>query len=131
MFEDTFSKRASLVLQEIKLNDVLRFAKDKSCSSRGFAMLEANELQYALKLVFRIAKKASGVYLWVHLVVDSLLTGLSNCDRISDLEKWPEEIPGDLELLYGNMLRSIQKFYTSHASQFSSLFAKIRVLPLL
>ena len=121
VFQDAFCKRASLMLQDLTFNDIHRFAKDKLCSSRGFAMLEANEPQYASELVLRIAQKASGVYLWVRLVVDSLITGLSNCDRILDLEKRLEEIPADLEELYEKILRSIEKRYAGHASQFFQL----------
>lgn len=118
VFEDAFCARASLMLQDLTLDDILLYAKDKLCGSRGFAMLEANEPEYASRLVLRIGQKASGVYLWVRLVVDSLLSGLSNCDRIADLEKRLDEIPGDLEELYEKMLRSIERFYAGHASQF-------------
>jgi hypothetical protein len=57
------------------------------------------------------------VFLWVALVVRSLVTGLSNCDRISDLQRRLDAIPGDLEELYDKMFNSIDPFYAEHTSQ--------------
>jgi len=55
------------------------------------------------------------------LVVKSLLAGLVNGDRVSDLERRLELLPPDLEKLYHKMLNSLEPFYYSHASQFFQL----------
>ncbi|KAI9660993.1 MAG: hypothetical protein M1821_009320 [Bathelium mastoideum] len=121
IFEDAFAQRPNLMLQDLTFDDIIRFANSKLCNSRGFQSLAACEPGYASRLTYRIAQKACGVFLWTSLVVDSLLTGLSNCDRISDLEKRLEETPDDLEELYEKMLKSIEKFYAGHVSQIFQL----------
>lgn len=48
-------------------------------------------------LVNEIVANAEGVFLWVFLVLRSLLEGLTNADRIIDLQRRLEEIPRDLD----------------------------------
>lgn len=109
------------MLQNLTFDDIKCFASAKLCSTLGFKALSKSEPEYASRLVQTIAKKACGVYLWVSLVVDSLLKGMSNRDRICDLEKRLDEIPDDLEKLYEKMLNSIEPFYMPHASQLFQL----------
>ena len=105
------------MLQDLTFPDIIRFTTEKLHSNAGFGALEKRESKYASRLINDIAKKASGVFLWVALVVKSLLTGLSNCDRISDIQRRLEEIPGDLEELYDKIFNVIDQFYAEHASQ--------------
>jgi hypothetical protein len=51
-------------------------------------------------LVEEIVEKANEVFLWVKLVVQSLLAGLGNRDSITDLQRRLRELPSDLEKLY-------------------------------
>jgi hypothetical protein len=44
-----------------------------------------------------------------------MLGGLSNFDRISDLQRRLDELPSDLEDFYTKVLDSINPFYASHA----------------
>jgi len=121
IFDDAYGRRANLMLQNLTFDDIKRYATANLCSSRGFEALRRSEPSYASQLVERIAEKAEGVYLWVSLVVDSLLKGMTNRDRILDLERRLEEIPGDLEELYQKILNSIESFYLGHASQLFQL----------
>lgn len=68
-------------------------------------------------LIAEIVKKSRGVFLWVKLVVRSLLNGLSDYNRISDLKRRVEFLPEDLEALYSHMLKHIDPFYRVQASQ--------------
>ena len=43
-----------------------------------------------------IVKKASGVFLWVKFVTDSLLGGLAEGERLEELHAHLEELPPDL-----------------------------------
>jgi hypothetical protein len=64
---------------------------------------------------------AAGVFLWVSLVIRSLLAGLVNGDRVSDVQRRLAFIRPDLEKLYEKMLDGLDPFYLEHASQISSL----------
>ncbi|KAF1355924.1 hypothetical protein EJ07DRAFT_168080 [Lizonia empirigonia] len=55
--------------------------------------------------------KAEGVFLWVSLVVQSLLRGLTSSDRMSDLQRRIELLPPSLEDFFRHMLDSIEEVY--------------------
>ena len=116
-FEDTFGPSSDLTLQDLTYRDVKHYIGTKLCESPRYLELEQKEPIFAADLVEEIAKKASGVWLWVHLVVQSLLEGLTNSDKLSDLQKRLRSVPADLEDLYGRMLDSIDDFYLENASQ--------------
>ncbi|KAL2838588.1 hypothetical protein BJX68DRAFT_272530 [Aspergillus pseudodeflectus] len=118
VFETAFSTGAHLMLQDLTFPDIVRFTWKNLSSHRGFRSLVAAEENFASSLVLEIAQKSSGVFLWVDLVVKSLLQGFTNADRISDLHRRLEDIPGDLEALYLKMFDSIEPFYYQHSSQY-------------
>jgi hypothetical protein len=70
--------------------------------------------------------KADGVFLWVTLVVKSLLSGLGNHDGIKDLQRCLRLLQGDLESLYARMLSRIDPFYQEKASKMFQLIRASR-----
>jgi hypothetical protein len=124
VFEDAFKHRPSLMLQDLTHPDIMHFITSIFSKNAGFAELQKREPQYAGQLLEDIAQKAAGVFLWVHLVVHSLLAGLVNGDRVSDLQRRLEFLPPDLQNLYQKILNSPDPFYLEHASQ---LFHLIRI----
>jgi len=70
------------------------------------------------ELTRKILDMSSGVFLWVKLVVQSLLDGLTNYDSLSDLHTRLLELPPELHDLYHLMVRSISPpFYMVQASR--------------
>ncbi|KAF5672276.1 P-loop containing protein [Fusarium heterosporum] len=124
VFEDAFKVGASLMLQDLTFSDILRFVNDKLASNDRFAQLRNREAQFASTLEIDIANKSHGVFLWVHLVVESLLDGLRNSDRVSDLKKRLETIPPDLDGFYNSILNGSDNFYFEHAAQLIRILRK-------
>ncbi|KAH6720451.1 hypothetical protein BKA61DRAFT_730752 [Leptodontidium sp. MPI-SDFR-AT-0119] len=118
VFEEGFSKEPGLMLQNLTYPDIVRFTTEKLNSSPGFQRLKIREPQFSTSLIADISTKSDGVFLWVALVVKSLLAGLTNCNRVSDLQRRLHETPGDLEELYKKMFSSIDSFYAKHASHY-------------
>ena len=79
--------------------------------------LQAREPEYAADLIENVVSKAAGVFLWVHIVVKSLLAGMSHGDHVSDLQRRLDLLPADLEHLYDKILSSLDPFYLEHAAQ--------------
>lgn len=132
VFEDAFKHHSNLMLQDLTYPDITNYIGNELGRNDHFLVLKARKPAYAAKLVKDIATKAAGVFLWVKLVVTSLLAGLINSDRISDLQRRLELIPPGLEDLYGKMLDSLDPFYLEHASQlFQLVRAAYRPLSLL
>lgn len=122
IFEDAFQNGPSLMLQDLTHPDLVKFVELSFRQNPGYAELEREEPKYAHDLIEDIATKASGVFLWVYLVVRSLLDGFTEGDRMSDLQTRLEALPPDLEGLFHKMLSDIGD-YLSYASQ---LFQIIR-----
>jgi hypothetical protein len=80
------------------------------------------EPEEAAALCQEILEKASGVFLWVSLVVRSLLASLRNHDDIHYLRRRLSELPPELEPLYGHMLEGIEPIYWEESSKIFQIF---------
>lgn len=69
--------------------------------------LEKSTPYFTKSIVSTIRAKASGVFLWVRLVVNSLLEGLDNGDTANDLQTRLDDFPDELEQLFQHMLNRI------------------------
>lgn len=121
VFEDAFEHTPGLRLQDLSYPDIKHYVSSHLHDNAGFIQLCRREPVYANQLVNNIVNKASGVFLWVHLVVASILAGMEYADRVSDLQKRLESLPPDLELLYEKILYSLDPFYLEHAAQLFKL----------
>lgn len=124
VFEDAFEHSPSLKLEDLTYPDIKAYVTAHLNDSSGFVQLCRREPEYADQLVKNIISKASGVFLWIHLVVASLLAGMGYGDRVSDLQRRLESLPPDLELLYEKILLSLDPFYLEHAAQLFKLVQK-------
>lgn len=121
VFEDAFSQLPSLMLQDLTYTDIEIFVNSRLGENLRFCQLQKREPSYAKDLIDQITTKSAGVFLWINLVVRSLLSGLANSDRLSDLSRRLALMPADLEDLYTSILRSLDRFYLDHASQLFQL----------
>jgi len=85
------------------------------------AVLAAQTFEAVERRVNEVLCKAEGVFLWVNLVVKSLLKGLGQRDSISDLMRRLEVLPDDLESLYEHMLQSTDSNYKVESSKLFQL----------
>jgi hypothetical protein len=129
VFEDAFKRGPSLMVQDLTYPDIMHFITSKFSGNPGFIELRERETEYADQLLEDIAQKSAGVFLWVNLVVKSLLSGLSNGDRVSDLQRRLSFLPPDLEKLYQKILDNLDPFYLEHASQLFQLVREAQEPP--
>lgn len=115
LFKNAFIRYPKLILQDLTREDIRRYAETILSSSSRMVELQKEEPLSANTLVGDIVEKSSGVFLWVKLVVRSLLSGLMNNDCIDDLNRRLEELPSDLERLYIFILKRIDPFYLKQA----------------
>ena len=116
-FEAAFEHGPCLRLQDLTYQDIVNFVNSKLVCNTRMRQLKERQPKEAVELVEEIVAKADGVFLWVHLVVKSLLDGLKNFDSISDLQRRLKFLPPDLRDLYKHMIDRMDPFYRSHASQ--------------
>lgn len=103
-FEDEFMSKPSLKLENLTRSDILNYVTAEFQENANFRQLQRREPDIADRFIESIAKKACGVFLWVRLVVVSLLAGLGHGDRIEDLERRLAALRPELENLCGVML---------------------------
>ncbi|KAK4184988.1 hypothetical protein QBC35DRAFT_32649 [Podospora australis] len=117
VFQDAFSQLPSLLLQDLTSEDIQIYVRRRFEDHEGFNRMRKREPAFALELIDEVARRSSGVFLWVRLVVQSLLHGISNADRLSDLHRRLEQLPDDLESLFRKIFDSMDRFYLEHACQ--------------
>lgn len=122
-FKDAFDKEPSLRMEYLTHDDIRNFVAAKFDSDPRFAQLRSPEMD---QLIEDIVTKASGVFLWVSLVVSSLIAGMVNGDRIADLRKRFDLLPPGLYELYRKMIQSLDPFYLEHAAQLFTLVGASR-----
>ena len=120
--EHHFDGVPKLRLQDLTIGDISRFVRDRLEEHPRFHALAQREPEESSNLISEIVQTSCGVFLWVSLVVKSLLEGLTNYDGLLDLRKRLRELPPELEGLYSTMLNSISPpFYREQASRLLQL----------
>jgi hypothetical protein len=117
VFQDLFKDLPSLRLQDITAGDIKRFVEAKLRSRHEFEILAARDPRPASNLIDAIVQRADGVFLWVELVVRSLMQGLRNRDTLPDLQRRLLVFPKELGPLYEHLLDMIEPFYKDWASR--------------
>lgn len=129
VFQESLKNEPSLRLEDLTFNDIKQYATFRLQNNSDFALYQRQDPEFINSLVDNVVRKASGVFLWVKIVVSSLLDGLKCGDRVSDLQKRLDALPPDLEDLFGRILDQIDPIYLEHASQYFSLMSACREPP--
>jgi hypothetical protein len=125
-FNDAFHESPLLRMQDLTSADMAHFVEAKLEVNRGFLELKRIFPTEATQLVTDVVAKAEGVFLWVSIVVRSLLAALTEGDGLSDLRTIVDQLPSDIALLYDaiwaqiggrNMVASAKLLTTFNASQ--------------
>ncbi|RSL95589.1 hypothetical protein CEP52_011964 [Fusarium oligoseptatum] len=117
VFQEAFSRKPNLLLQELTTQDIEIYIRSKFEQNNDFRAIQENEPTFGDELLSEVAQRSSGVFLWVQLVVQSLLDGICNADRISDLRARLDELPQDLESLFQKIFDSMEPRYQRHAAE--------------
>jgi hypothetical protein len=115
MFEDAYgrSKDRKLYLQDLARDDIRKYVSSKFEEHPAWDIVAVDDSR-SRALLDEINKKAQGVFLWVFLVVRSLLEELTNGDTFSFLEERLRQIPTDLKHFFKYMLDSLDPVYNRH-----------------
>lgn len=125
-FEHSFQRRPSLMLQNLTFNDIRTYVTTKFNENTRVAHIQKSEPNLSKQLSSEIVDRASGVFLWVKLAVESILKGLRNDDNSLELYKRLRELPTDLMELYSHMLRSVEPFYQEQGAEFLQIVYRAR-----
>ncbi|KAH7119118.1 hypothetical protein B0J11DRAFT_441007 [Dendryphion nanum] len=128
VFRDAFENEPNLLLEQLTRQDIHNYVDSAFTNNTHYARLKKIEPGRASSLINDLASKSEGVFLWCYLVVQNLLEGMSNADRMSDLIRRLDTMPPGLEQLFDRLLRELEPQYFKHACQLLRLvMAKDRI----
>ena len=128
-FEDAFGDCPQLRMQEVTHQDISSYVSSKFEANIQLKSLQRRQPRVATELLRSIIKKSSGVFLWVTIVVASLLAGIEAGDRVEDLQERLDQLPEELEDLYDRILESVDLRYHEHTAQLLQLMLAFRRPP--
>ncbi|KFX94993.1 hypothetical protein O988_06049 [Pseudogymnoascus sp. VKM F-3808] len=117
IFEDSFRACASLKMQNLTYKDIEIYVNERLYENPAFQRLAEEEPEEMSELIQELVQKADGVFLWVRIVVKSLLSGIRNLDEMSDLWRRLRLLPKELEPLYEHLMGLIDPIYMEWASK--------------
>ena len=116
VFIEAFDGKPKLRLQDFTPGDIQRYVEDQLGKDTRFLKLMSKDSRY-WQLINDIVNKAQGVFLWVFLVVRSLLRGLTDDNDIYVLQDRLNHLPVDLEEYFRRMLDTIEDIYQEQTAQ--------------
>jgi hypothetical protein len=117
VFKDIFGGCAGFRLQDWTKVDVEEYVTGRfQRVTRSSSLSGGLQHMRVEPLKLMILHRASGVFLWVRLVVDDLLQGLTDGDPFDDLKARLDSLPDDLEGLYHRMLKRVPRRYITETA---------------
>ncbi|KAI1482997.1 hypothetical protein F4774DRAFT_367843 [Daldinia eschscholtzii] len=118
VFEDFFKNSPQLRLEDLTKKDIEHYIRSNFESHVGFQELKEAYETEAQYLIHSISEKAHGVFLWVSIVVGSLLETLRDGGSVSELQTIIDELPEKLSDLYNQIFLSVPPKYIQDCSRF-------------
>jgi len=134
VFEESFglNPKSKIYLQDLNRPDIELYVNDKLRNRSEFerARTATRGTDVLIdQLIQEIVEKSQGVFLWVFLVVKSLIDGLRNHDRISQLQKRLRQFPGDLQEFFNHIFQSMDPVYHSQTAQMFQVALQVNKPP--
>ncbi|KAK7994564.1 hypothetical protein PG991_016152 [Apiospora marii] len=99
-FDDAFSSAPLLQMHLLTQDDTKLYVAGKLDENQGFKEIRNIYPKQADEIKEDIVARSRGVFLWVSVVVQSLLISLSEGESISDLRATLDSLPSDVSSLY-------------------------------
>ncbi|KAL9619549.1 MAG: hypothetical protein Q9160_005825 [Pyrenula sp. 1 TL-2023] len=116
IFQDAFAGFPQLRLEDLTHDDISHYVREQLGGNKRFQHLSRYDASKAESLVDGIVRKASGVFLWVRLVVRELLKALRDGDGIRTLVRKLDDIPADLDAYFTRLMDSIEDQHRQEAA---------------
>ncbi|KAL9094106.1 MAG: hypothetical protein Q9165_003521 [Trypethelium subeluteriae] len=117
VFNDQFGSSPSIHVQDLTLGDIRAYVETELKGNISMAGLFEKNPSMDTYFVEQITQRASGVFLWVLLVVRSLIRGWTDGDKPKELQARLDDMPADLEGFYNRMFDSMDPTYQFRAAK--------------
>lgn len=115
-FASTFGESPKLRLEDLSRRDISTYVTGNLDTSNQWDSLRSEAPETMENIVARIIEKASGVFLWVRIVVEQIREAIEDGLYLQELTKFIENIPEQLEDLFSKMVEDINPEYRSHSA---------------
>ncbi|KAI4865845.1 hypothetical protein F4820DRAFT_276599 [Hypoxylon rubiginosum] len=126
---DAFSSEPQLHLQDLTKADIASYVDAEVGFHPYMDTLRHMDPINAPKIVEGLVSKASGVFLWIVLACRSVLEGFASCDYVPDLLRRVDELPPELEDLFGHMLRKVDPRYQGRCAKLIRTCYENKLIP--
>ncbi|KAK4552268.1 hypothetical protein LTR86_010438 [Recurvomyces mirabilis] len=118
VFSGAYGKdgKCKLLLQDLTKSDIENYVSDTLMANQRFVRLHGPG-ELCRPLMLDIMRRAQGVFLWVFLVVRSLLRGLTDNNDVPTLMARLDHFPPDLDGFFEHMLENIDPVYQHHTAR--------------
>ncbi|KAF2726693.1 hypothetical protein EJ04DRAFT_480170, partial [Polyplosphaeria fusca] len=116
VFQEGFNSVKSLQMQDLNAPDIRIYVKDKLFQRKDVQYLRATNTDMDA-IIRDVTEKSHGVFLWVYLVVRSLIEGLRHSDSMIMLHKRLRTFPSDLNDFFRDILASLDPIYRNKTAQ--------------
>ncbi|KAH6665450.1 hypothetical protein B0J14DRAFT_680553, partial [Halenospora varia] len=117
VFEKAYLRCSHLKVQDLTREDIKLYVTTNFNNNYELKKLVEKDTNASHYIIGEILSKADGVFLWVMLVVRSLIEGLEYGDNMQTLQRRLSALPAGLEPLYRRMIENIDPFYHKEASR--------------
>ena len=118
-FEEAFSEKPSLRLQDLTFENIREYADFKlSEPIQKYVPPTKDQRTQSEDLVNRIVLRANGVFLWAIIAIRDLYDGLRGIANIDELAQTLESLPPEVESLYMLMLQRIKPAFKRDGAYF-------------
>ena len=136
IFKDIFQHRHSTELHKISARDISLFVGNALGTNGTLRQMQYGSANLHSVLVKEIVEMAAGVFLWVRLVVNRVLTGVQNGDDSPEIMVKLNSLPPQLCGENGLFIRMLQEISTNDRQQAAEMFklaqcARLPLTPLL
>ncbi|OAP62334.1 hypothetical protein AYL99_04537 [Fonsecaea erecta] len=125
VFQEGFRDFPGLRLEDLTRDDVSTYVRDHLEGDRNFRVLRVLKETQCINLQAQIVDKASGVFLWVHLVVRDLLQCLQAGATIPKLFKRLDRLPAELDDFFMQIIETINPVDRAEAVMIFQLAATL------
>jgi len=116
-----FSRFPSIRVQDLTVTDIEYYIEEELVTDDLLQEMNTLYPGFSDQVIKELTSKASGVFLWIILVVKDLLIGLENYDKPDTLMHKINRLPSDLEDLYDHMFARMSPEYQQEGSMLLQL----------
>lgn len=128
IFVESFQRWPKLRVEDLTRGDIEHYVRDNLFAHERMLALQTRNKDATAEILNAVMSKSSGVFLWVFLIVRSLVEGLIDGSTLEELLELTEEYPRELQDVYRQMFARMKDNHRQQAFCLMSCIARAQML---